>query len=311
MKEKIWKKLIWVACVIGVLVFSFWYGGDAPGLQGFSVSDKNNVESRIGVNGEAGINETDSSIDSDTVSASSNGVEDDSVTQAEEKTNIFQQIIMNVKLKSKASDSAKQSQNGKQAQKNANKVAEKESKKTIAEEKKSSKKKSKSQKTEKKTKEDNTQNTNSESDKDVTTETKQSEDKIQCTVYISCATVLDNMERLPAAKKSMIPKDGVVLEETTIWVAKDASVFDVLQQITKEKKIHLEYTYTPAFKSYYIEGIYNLYEFDCGDASGWMYSVNGEFPEGSSSYYTIKDGDVIRWLYSCQLGKDIGRYFEE
>lgn len=307
MKEKIWKKLIWVVCVIGVLGFSFWYGGDAPGLQGFSVSEKNNAESQIGVNEEAGIDETDLSIDSETASASSNGVEDNSVTQAGEKTNIFQQIVMNVKLKSKASDSTKKSQNGKQAQKNANKVAEKESKKTATEEKKSSKAK----KTEKKTKQDNTQSANSESDREVTTETKQSEDSIQCTVYISCATVLDNMERLPAAKRSMIPKDGVVLEETIIQVRKNASVFDVLQQITKEKKIHLEYTYTPAFKSYYIEGIYNLYEFDCGDASGWMYSVNGDFPEESCSHYTIKDGDTIRWLYSCQLGKDIGRYFEE
>ena len=43
--------------------------------------------------------------------------------------------------------------------------------------------------------------------------------------------------------------------------------------------------YTPLYKSYYVEGINQLYEFDCGKNSGWMYSVNGEYPNyGASSY---------------------------
>ena len=33
------------------------------------------------------------------------------------------------------------------------------------------------------------------------------------------------------------------------------------------------------YNSYYVEGIGNLYEFDCGSESGWMYKVNGWFPQ--------------------------------
>ena len=43
----------------------------------------------------------------------------------------------------------------------------------------------------------------------------------------------------------------------------------------------------------YIEGINNLYEFDCGEQSGWMYSVNGWFPNYGCSRYQLKDGDVV------------------
>ena len=57
---------------------------------------------------------------------------------------------------------------------------------------------------------------------------------------------------------------------------------------------------------HYIEGIHNLYEFDCGDLSGWMYKVNGWFPNYGCSRYQLKQGDVIEWVYTCDLGKDVG-----
>ena len=67
----------------------------------------------------------------------------------------------------------------------------------------------------------------------------------------------------------------------------------------------MEASYTPAFSSYYVEGINNLYEFDCGQGSGWMYSVNGVFPNYGASDCTVQDGDSIRWLYTCDLGSDL------
>ena len=53
------------------------------------------------------------------------------------------------------------------------------------------------------------------------------------------------------------------------------------------------------YNSYYVEGIGNLYEFDCGSESGWMYKVNGWFPNYGCSSYTLSDGDVIVWCYTC------------
>ena len=82
-------------------------------------------------------------------------------------------------------------------------------------------------------------------------------------------------------------------------------MLDVLQRVCQENKIHMEYTDTPLYDTAYIEGIYNLYEFDAGELSGWMYAVNDSFPNYGCSQYVLQDGDVIRWVYTCELGEDV------
>ena len=84
------------------------------------------------------------------------------------------------------------------------------------------------------------------------------------------------------------------------------TVFEVLKSVCRDYGRQLEYSWTTMYGSYYIEGIHNLYEFDCGDGSGWMYSVNGWFPNYGCSSYELKQGDVIKWLYTCDLGADVG-----
>lgn len=153
---------------------------------------------------------------------------------------------------------------------------------------------------------DNTQTSTTEVP---TTEAKK--DTVQCTISIACNTLLDNLDALPKNKHKLVPQDGMLLKETTVTVEKGKTVFDVLQKATKDASIPLEYSFTPAFKSYYIEGIGNLYEFDGGQLSGWMYNVNGEFPNYGCSSYTVHDKDVIKWVYTCNLGKDVGCYFME
>jgi hypothetical protein len=37
-----------------------------------------------------------------------------------------------------------------------------------------------------------------------------------------------------------------------------------------------------------------------------MYKVNDWFPTYGSSRYALKDGDRIEWIYTCDLGRDIG-----
>ena len=74
----------------------------------------------------------------------------------------------------------------------------------------------------------------------------------------------------------------------------------------QEDKIHIEFVKTPVYDSAYIEGINNLYEFDCGELSGWMYKVNGNFPNYGCTNYKIKNGDNIEFVYTCDLGKDVG-----
>jgi len=61
----------------------------------------------------------------------------------------------------------------------------------------------------------------------------------------------------------------------------------------------------------YVAGINQLYEYSCGALSGWLFRVNGGTPGHGSGKYELQDGDVIEWLYSCDLGRDITGYPEE
>ena len=127
-----------------------------------------------------------------------------------------------------------------------------------------------------------------------------------CTISVSCATILDNMSYLKENKKELVPSDGWILKETKVTFKEGQSVYDVLQNTLKANGIHMEASFTPMYNSAYVEGINNLYEFDCGELSGWMYSVNGWFPNYGCSRYQVKAGDVIKWVYTCDLGYDVG-----
>ena len=130
--------------------------------------------------------------------------------------------------------------------------------------------------------------------------------QLRCTISIDCATILNNLNSLDPAKLDVLPPDGVILSAVTVTFYEGETVFDVLKRTCREKGIHLEASFTPAYNSAYIEGIGNLYEFDCGKLSGWMYSVNGWYPNYGCSRYALHDGDVIRWRYTCDLGEDVG-----
>ena len=128
-----------------------------------------------------------------------------------------------------------------------------------------------------------------------------------CTITIRCDTVLDNQDLLEEAKIPYVPADGVILPEITVEFTPGENVFDVLQRVCEAADIPLEYSWTPLYDSYYLEGICHLYEFDCGPESGWMYQVSGKFPNYGCSSYEVQPGDRIEWLYSCiGLGADLG-----
>ncbi|MCD8026603.1 MAG: DUF4430 domain-containing protein [Clostridiales bacterium] len=133
-----------------------------------------------------------------------------------------------------------------------------------------------------------------------------SDNTLYCTFSISCSTILDNMNKLDSDKTDLVPDDGWILSPEKVEFSEGESVFDVLQRVCQENSIHLEFSWTPVYNSAYIEGINNLYEFDCGSLSGWMYSVNDWFPNYGCSRYQLQSGDVVEWQYTCDLGYDIG-----
>lgn len=130
---------------------------------------------------------------------------------------------------------------------------------------------------------------------------------VTVTLEIRCDTLSSDMSKLEnPAIKDYIPTDGTILAKTTYKGTTDNTVFDVLNTLCRNNDIQLEFSYTPIYESYYIEGINYLYEFDGGNLSGWMYKVNDWFPNYGCSSYFLSDGDVIEWVYTCDLGKDVG-----
>lgn len=124
-------------------------------------------------------------------------------------------------------------------------------------------------------------------------------------ISISCKTIFENLDEFPQSKIDILPPNGQILSENVVEFTDGDSVFDVLKTITRDKKIHMEFVNTPFYGSSYIEGINNIYEFDCGELSGWMYSVNGVFPTTGISSYILSENDVIKILYTCDLGNDL------
>lgn len=127
-----------------------------------------------------------------------------------------------------------------------------------------------------------------------------------CTLSIDCRTILNNRKDLTEGKEKLVPKDGWILKKSNVLFYEGESVFDVLLRETQKRSIQMEYTMTPMYNSNYIEGISNLYEFDCGNASGWMYKVNGWYPNYGCSRYQLQENDVIEWRYTCDYGVDVG-----
>lgn len=98
----------------------------------------------------------------------------------------------------------------------------------------------------------------------------------------------------------MIPKDGVIYNPKEVLFQEGETVFDVLLRETRANQIHMEFSSLPTC---YVKGIQNLYEFDCGKQSGWLYQVNGKIPNHGSHQYHLSKGDKIEWIYTCTGGK--------
>ena len=127
-----------------------------------------------------------------------------------------------------------------------------------------------------------------------------------CTLEIRCDTLLQHLDKLSDGKAALVPADGTLLAKTTVTFEPGESVFDVFSRCLREEKLHFEYVDAKAFGSVYIEGIGNLYEFDCGEQSGWIYFVNGISPGLGCSGYTVENGDEIVFAYTCDMGADLG-----
>lgn len=130
-----------------------------------------------------------------------------------------------------------------------------------------------------------------------------SSEELLCILSVECKTAIGKCSE----KQGILPSDGIIYKETQVAFNEGDTVFDVLRREMQNNKIHLEYSMTPVYDNAYIEGIGNLYEFDCGELSGWMFRVNGEFPGVGCSDVKVRNDDRIEFVYSCDMGRDVGK----
>ena len=136
-------------------------------------------------------------------------------------------------------------------------------------------------------------------------ETVEGEVAGEVTLSIRCDTIAG------LGDSEFVPGDGCILETTTYAFAQDETVYDILVRAVKENKLHMEKKKTGSGpRDYYICGIANIYEYDWGELSGWMYYVNGESPSVGCGEYRVKDGDRIEWLYTREIGRDLKGSFD-
>ena len=120
-----------------------------------------------------------------------------------------------------------------------------------------------------------------------------------CTISIRCSSILNNMDKLKSGKNRYVPSNGVILATSAVEFRDGETAYDVTKRACSATGIQIEASYSPVYGSYYVEGINHLYEFDCGERSGWLYKINGWAPNYGCSEYKLKNGDSIVWEYTC------------
>lgn len=150
-----------------------------------------------------------------------------------------------------------------------------------------------------------------------TTTSTTTQPQYYCYVTIDMTTALNNINDFTSAKASFVPSSGILLSKVKVYYTQGETLFDAILKACSENVcsdnckycqssgIQIEYQYTPAYSSYYIEGVHQIYEMDCGVMSGWMVYVNGESIQSSSSTIEIQNGDSIVLAYTCSMGSDI------
>ncbi|WP_153733078.1 DUF4430 domain-containing protein [Sporosarcina obsidiansis] len=102
----------------------------------------------------------------------------------------------------------------------------------------------------------------------------------------------------------VISPSEVPLPPTEMEIQDGDTVLAALIEITKKHKVQMDYRGGQGATAY-VEGMANVYEFDRGQGSGWMYRVNGIFPDRGAGVVPLMDGDQVEWLYTTNLGVDL------
>lgn len=121
-----------------------------------------------------------------------------------------------------------------------------------------------------------------------------------CVMTVKCTDIFANADKFNPQKTSLVPSDGIIYSTEYAEFKEGETVFDVFKRELKKAKLHFDYEESPV-NGAYVKGIGNIYGGDCGEMSGWIYYVNGESPQITCSEYTLQQGDIVEWVYICDM----------
>lgn len=119
---------------------------------------------------------------------------------------------------------------------------------------------------------------------------------VNTTVSIYCDTI--------AGEKDFIPEDGIILENAPVVINDGDTAYDQIVAAARQYSLSLETK--GASSDAYVSGLAFIYEFDFGELSGWMFKINGKFSDVGCSSVVLSEGDLVEWVYTRNLGKDVG-----
>lgn len=94
-------------------------------------------------------------------------------------------------------------------------------------------------------------------------------------------------------------EDRYVLNPVSVSIEENTTVFELLKKTTRENKIHMEFDGSD--ETAYVEGIDNLYAFDKGPESGWLFYVNEKEAEIGAGQMPVRPGDTVEWIYKTKM----------
>jgi len=120
------------------------------------------------------------------------------------------------------------------------------------------------------------------------------------------------LERLPAQGEfriqisidQRVEGEEMLLSQRLVTVSEDDTVFDILKRVTMAYGIGIDYTKSMV-GTVYVRAIGGHAEFDRGAGSGWVFLVNDALATTDAGSVKLSEGDVVRWAYTLDLGKDV------
>jgi hypothetical protein len=100
-------------------------------------------------------------------------------------------------------------------------------------------------------------------------------------------------------------RPGVYYAKQRLEIEPGETAYTILQKTGLTLRTNLNTQY-----GVYVEAIEGYGEFDGGPNSGWVCKVNGVGITKSSALIPLNDGDTVEWLYTRDLGKDVGISWE-